>query len=178
MKWLPDLLVRSELPPIHRYLVCVIAVHRGLDGRWWNPTQTQLAELTGLSQPCVSKALRQLQAAQWIIRSEVSSGGIETPCLRLHPSRTPPEVEKLPDTPAQVPLQTAPAQSRRRSRMNPADRLHGWEIPFEALPPNEQQDILDVVAAYERGETITGARRLDDLRWAFKYGKAVRRTGT
>ena len=177
MKWLPDLLAASELPPTHRYLVCVVAVYRGRDGRWWNPTQMQLACMTGLAQSTVSRVLRDLVSAKWLIRSEVSSGGVETPCLRIHPSRMPQDVEVRTDAPAQAAVHAPPTRQQRQARMNPADRLQGWEIPFEALPPNEQQDILKVAADYERGETITGARRIDDLRWAFKYGKAVRRAG-
>lgn len=157
--------------------MCVIALHRGRDGRWWNPTQMQLSAVTGLSQPCVSKTLRQLQAAQWIIRSEVSSGGVETPCLRIHPGRMPPDVEKnvQVDASMQAPVPppvAAPLQRARRDRVDPPP---AYLMPFESMPQEQQRDILEAAARHARGEPPVGVKQIADLRTAFWYGKAERK---
>ena len=170
-----ELIANSGLPATHRYIVYMITIGNRLEGRWWNPTQMQLASITGLAQSTVSRSLRELVSHRWIIRSEVSSGGVETPCLRIHPSRIPAEtnVQVAVQAAAQVPPPVAaPPQRARRDRVDPPP---AYLMPFEAMPQEQQRDILEAAARHARGEPPIGVKQIADLRTAFWYGKAERK---
>lgn len=171
-----EIIASSGLAATHRYIVYMITIGNSLEGRWWNPTQMQLASITGLAQSTVSRALRELVNMRWIIRSEVSSGGVETPCLRIHPSRIPTEtsVQVAVRAASQAPPPPA-AASPQRARRDRVDPPPAYLMPFEAMSQEQQRDILEAAARHARGEPPVGVKQIADLRTAFWYGKAERK---